>query len=687
VPEIDVVPSSLHVVAVTTVTTDHTISQGTERSYSTAKTEGTSTSVANTVTWNEWQEESIATTVPLSGLALEPQFLHPEGPVRIAGVKWDILKFSAAAGFALCVVAKAGGCAIPAAIAGAGVALGDIIVNYKESQQRQTEMEKLQNEIKQLKQEQATCRNNSCKANTGSLANPLSIEYQRPSVGTQDRNAGDRKQAGVTASSQAFVQQFYQLSYPQYPLQTTTNTRGRSWGGAHTTTNTKYEEHTITNGEAFSSGESWSTATAVDSAHAADLWFTYKVRNTGTEYAREIANLAFNIYIGDDPNPAYTYFVGPDLGGDGKFHNFMPGEEHQYTSRRIPLNLDQMRAVDLGGPIRIVVEDFTYGIDELFYQDAVNAGVLIAIEDGTDDGDEAIDTYLIPTWGTETVLDVLARYFPHTTDADGNLIAIWTPEYRSDTPAWCNEPRRVGTALWCKHALSTADWWNVYTSGLGDGSEGFQDTLAAPGSVALFRFNKDSDLDGYSDRSEERLGTNPNDPASHPKPELIAGVHSIRVGNAVTATLSLLNTGLYDAYGVEAVMIAPDDSVSITNNTVGGSGRVRAQKQVIVGSRILLQSPLPPQWTQPGHAVPAVAGYYTGSSDRTYTFTVQCGTPGGCDVGAGSWSLAWNDGAGASGTLNFGAGYASPTFRDVGTLGVKLALYTGKVRNGESFTV
>jgi hypothetical protein len=56
VPEIDVVPSSLHVVAVTTVTTDHTISQGTERSYSTAKTEGTSTSVANTVTWNEWQE-------------------------------------------------------------------------------------------------------------------------------------------------------------------------------------------------------------------------------------------------------------------------------------------------------------------------------------------------------------------------------------------------------------------------------------------------------------------------------------------------------------------------------------------------------------------------------------------------------------------------------------------------------
>ena len=93
-------------------------------------------------------------------------------------------------------------------------------------------------------------------------------------------------------------------------------------------------------------------------------------------------------------------------------HNFMPGGEHTYTSHRIPLTLEQMKAIDLGGPLRIVVEDFTYGADELFYQDAANAGVQLAIEDGTDDGDEAIDTYLIPTWAGDTVLDVLARYFP-----------------------------------------------------------------------------------------------------------------------------------------------------------------------------------------------------------------------------------------------------------------------------------
>ena len=79
--------------------------------------------------------------------------------------------------------------------------------------------------------------------------------------------------------------------------------------------------------------------------------------------------------------------------------------------------------------------------------------------------------------------------------------------------------------------------------------------------MALFRFNQDSDLDGFSDRSEARLGTDPNDASSFPRPELLAGVHSIRTGNRVTSTLSLLNTGFYDAYGVEAVMVAPDDSV------------------------------------------------------------------------------------------------------------------------------
>jgi len=408
------------------------------------------------------------------------------------------------------------------------------------------------------------------------------------------------------------------------------------------------------------------------------------VRNSGTEYAREIGNLAFNLYIGNDPNPAYTYFVAPDLGGDGKFHNFMPGEAHTYTSARIPLTLEQMRDIDLGGPVRIVLEDYTYGIDELFYQDAMNAGVFFAIDDDILDGDEAIDFYLIPTWEEETVLDVMVRYFPHTSDDNDKINAIWTPHYRADTPSWCNEPRVVGSgaqrAVWCKNALSIAEWWTIYTSGMGDGSEGLQDTLASPGSVALFRFNKDSDLDGYSDRSEIKLGTDPYDPTSHPSPELLAGVRSIRVNDQVTATLSLLNTGLYDAYGVEAIMVAPDDTISITYNTVGGSGRVRALQGFVVGSRILQPHYTNASWS--GTARPFSAGYYTGDADRVYTFAALDSAP----VSAGTLRLQWVDGMGDSGTLNFGDGYPSPMLLDVAR-GLQVGMVSGSIQAGDTFTV
>lgn len=693
VPEIDVVASSLKVETVTTITTDNVITEGTEKSYSTAKTEGTSTSVANTETWNEWQETSIATMQEIQATRLNPEFSGNGGQISAAGAGWDVAKFAGAAGLALCVVATLGGCAIPAAIGGAAIALGDVIVNYKESQQSQHEFEQLNQEIQNLKHQQSRCVD-SCVNNTGQIADSHEVQvYQNAVIESQDISSGNNRAIGMEGQSTPYIRQFTQLSYPQKFVPTTTNTstQGKSWGGSQTTTNTQYEEHTVTNGEAFLSEESWGTAVAENSAHAADLTFTYQVRNSGTEYAREIGNLAFNIYIGDDPNPTHTYFVAPDIGGAGKFQNFMPNAQHQYTSSPIPLSLEQMKRIDLGGPIRIVVEDFTYGIDELFYQDAANAGVLIALEDGTADGDETIDTYLIPTWGNETVLQVLARYFPNETDANGMLTAIWTPEYRSDTPAWCQSPRRPtdlpSRVVWCKHSLSTADWWNIYTDGLGDGSEGLQSTRAMPGSVALFRFNQDSDLDGFSDRSEVRLGTDPREASSFPRPELIAGLHRIQNGNRVTATLSLLNTGLYDAYGVEAIMVAPDDSISITNNTVGGSGRVRAQQQVIVGSRIMLQSPLPAPWLQANHARPATAGYYTGNVDRTYTLTVQCGNPGGCSVGAGDWSLHWNDGSGASGTLRFDQTYAAPTFLPLGAHGLTLALHSGTVGNGDSFTI
>jgi hypothetical protein len=699
VPEVDVVESSLKVGLATEITDGTTTLSGVERSYSTSKTEGTSSGVANTTTWNEWQEVSV--TQPINALSANT--------FTVQAASTNVGPLLAALAF---VGTETAGAVVTEPVNCLFDELAGELSRCSKMYDRRAELKDsfvaaAKNTVYDPDQSiwKNTLKVGKCViSGPGACATQLGIGFLKQNNQrirqrqTEDiDSSANRGSSGNTlvyqeSSNTINVQPMFELSVPapSYPP-TQTDTKGKSWGGSQTVTTERYEEHTVTNGEAFLNQESWSKTTAINSAHAADFWFTYKVRNTGTEYAREIANLAFNIYIGDTPNPTYTYFVAPDIGGSGKFQNFMPIEEHQYTSRRIPLSLEEMKAIDLGEPVRIVVEDFSYGIDELFYQDAANAGLLIALEDGMGDGDDLIDTYLIPTWGQETVLNVVTRYFPHETDSSGIITAIWTPEYRSDIPDWCQSPRRPTDqptkAVWCKHILSTADWWNIYTDGLGDGSEGWQNTQAVPGSIALFRFNKDSDIDGFSDRSEFQLGTDPNDASSFPRPELLAGLHNLRSGNRVTSTLSLLNSGIYDAYGVEAVMVAPDDSVSITNNTVGGSGRVRALKQVIVGSSLKLQTPLPAAWTQANHATLGVGGYYTGPQDRTYTFTVTGCPNGGCTVGSGSWKLDWSDGRGASGQLDFGTNYKSPTFLPVGTLGLTLALYSGNVANGESFTV
>ncbi len=692
IPEIDIVESSMKVDPVTVITTELGEMKQETQSYSTAKTEGVSNSESIGENWTDWEETS--ETTPVSGAASREVTLIPQ-IVAVAGAIYTVAKAvdmscKAANHFSERACergAKYVGSKISDAWQKTKQVAGDVINQSKDWIDKNLQLQSCSVGLPPQISCEVAFKNQNPDPTAGNLDR---AGYTGDSLDTTGGLASNELRGGGDPRAVSY----YPMSYPvQRP--TRTETTGRSWGGSKVVTTERYEEHTVTNGQAFTTGTNWSTATAINSAHAADLWFTYKVRNAGTEYAYQLKNIAFNLYIGDDPNPACTYFLATgSCGTPGDtvlFENFMPDQEQTFTSSRIPLSLEQMKAIDLGEPIRIVVENFSYGLDEQFYQDAAGGGLLIAMEDGTSDGNEVIDSYLIPTWGQETVLDVLARYFPHDTDANGMMTAIWTPEYRSDTPSWCVEPRRPtdfpSRVLWCKHVLSTADWWNVYTDGLGDGGEGFQDTQAVPGAVALFRFNQDSDRDGFSDRTEVKLGTDPKDASSFPRPELLAGIHSIRSGNYVTATLSLLNTGLYDAYGVEAVMIAPDDSVSITNNTVGGSGRVRALKEVIVGSRILLASPLSTVWTQDGHAVPGAGGYYTGNEDRAYSFTgTGCGA-GSCNVGAGSWTLNWNDGKGNSGALNFGAGYASPTFLPVGNLGLTLALYSGTVKDGEQFVV
>jgi len=190
----------------------------------------------------------------------------------------------------------------------------------------------------------------------------------------------------------------YAIRQPRF---TETRTNGHSYGGAQTTTTETSEQHTVLNGDAFTSGEDWSTAWAQDTSHAADLTFNYTIRNTGTDYAQEVSGLTFNIYLGNDASPIISYPAYQQF-DNGKLQNMFPppGSNSSATYASIPvhLTLDQMRRIDEGEKLTIVPQTLSYGSDDVFYQHATSGGVTVSLDDGSDPSG-AVQTYVLPNPG------------------------------------------------------------------------------------------------------------------------------------------------------------------------------------------------------------------------------------------------------------------------------------------------
>jgi hypothetical protein len=670
VPEVSVVPGSWTVERVTTITTEQGEMTEATNSYATSIAQGQSTGIENTTTWNEWEEVSESVETPLNtGQSLRsPESVGRRvwgaaqliGGTAIAVVPAVACAAGTAASLGIGAIPCAGIIAGAATIGGGIAGQGWADLTSPDEVQQQIEVNNLNsnmiiNDVSATASAQASITLNQ-NFDTQGIVNSLSgVQY------------------AINQQGELLARGLYDISYAiSQPRLTETRTNGRSWGGAQTTTQEEYEEHTITQGEQFTTGENWSTAWAVNSSHAADLTFDFTIENTGTEYARELTGLIFNIYLGDDPNPLISY-PGWEKFPNGTIENIFPADAPlTFSSDPIPLTLDQMRRIDLGERLTVVLEDYSYGADELFYQNAVNGGFTVFIEDGVADGDESVDSYVIPTWGTESVQDVLTRYFPASVDVEGNLNALWTPEFNGINPP-----------TWQEHFLSDIAWWNIYQTCTADcatvGSTPLHEQPVQASGAILFRFNRDSDRDGYQDRVELRYGTDKDDPASHPQPELLAGYVTTRDGDTVTAYLKLENSGSFDAYGIDAVMYAPDDTVTIGNNTVGGNGRVRPGATVAVGSLIL--QPDLTNWSN-STAKPYVAGNFTGGADKTITLTVSA--PG--VVGQSSTAMTWSDGLGGSGAIDLGSSYHAPLPIPV-TEGIEVGFDTGTLGAGNQFAV
>lgn len=688
VPEVSVVAGSWKVEKVTTITTEQGEMTQATNTYETSVMDGQSTSIANTETWNEWEEVSEAIETPLSfhqaSIILEINRTDEKdwGKVFRGGAMYlggETLS---------CLSSGAVEATVSYGIAFGACIVGDTVANIGWDMLKDGWSENPSNTSQDNVNSKNSYRGPYCSEET--LPN-MCVATSNNNMGAASNNRLDTQgpnqplegiQYALNQQGQLLSRGLQDVSYAiSQPRRTETRTNGRSWGGSQTITNETYEEHTISQGEAFTTGQNWSTAWAVDSSHAADITFNYTIENTGTEYAREITGIIFNIYLGDDPIPLVSYPAWEQF-PNGKIENIFPGDKHNFASTTVPLTLEQMKRIDLGEKLTVILEDFSYGADELFYQNASTGGVTFFIEDGVADNDETLDMYIIPTWGTESVQDVLGRYFPIGTDADGYINSIQSPEF-SGTAA----------TTWNEHYLSDIAWWNIYLTQPDSGNTPLSQLPASADAGLLFRFNRDSDRDGYQDRVEwkyycPRPASDPlqvycadayTRPEIHPQPEIVAGYTTSKVGNEVMTLLSLANLGTFDAYGIDAVMYAPDDTTTIGNNTVGGNGRVRPGAQVSIGS--LIKPPDLTDWNNSTATVYA-AGEFTGNTDKTITFTVNTlGT-----VGSGSTALNWVDSSSSSGTLDLGSSYQAPLPIDV-VDGVQVGFNTGAIISGDSFAV
>ena len=428
---IDVIPDSLQIILVATVTAGQAYSAGESFAYGTAETKGVSVGVGKTEThtWQEWMEvgNSAADTYERS---------HYEGQMTSAfqqfaraysiGSSTDVeyggertvtvtdrdsigSKVGARVGTEVsggleCHLAV--GCADLKASIGAKISAD---YSTELSTERSREIEQKQGNSWNVKQHLS--RNDSGSFVSGS---EIGIE------------TGDT------------------VNYGRVYERSVTHNVGREYSVATTVTREEYEEQTVSNEHQIASEQEWSTATAQDTSHAAELRFSYRVQNTGTDYARRIEDILFNIYIGDDPVAISAYASAWTGSSCTKvvITNRYPGdyfpETGNATQCNVPLTLDQLRAIDSGATIRVVVADYRYDDDQSFYENAWGQGVIFEIDDGVADGDLTLDAYLIPTWGEETYQDMLKRYFDVQEEADGRLRAIRSPDYdpNHEISAW-----------------------------------------------------------------------------------------------------------------------------------------------------------------------------------------------------------------------------------------------------------
>jgi hypothetical protein len=150
--------------------------------------------------------------------------------------------------------------------------------------------------------------------------------------------------------------------------------------------------------------DNWETADILDHLRAGKLRFRFWIQNIGTDIAKEIKDIRFNITIGNNLPRTYPSIESPAL----SLNNLTVSGKIEFSAD-ILITLEELKAIALEEPVVVTVTSFSYGIDQLAYQNAMGRDVLVEIDDGIEDGDESIDYFMTYVGRNETYFDVLKR--------------------------------------------------------------------------------------------------------------------------------------------------------------------------------------------------------------------------------------------------------------------------------------
>ncbi len=350
-----------------------------------------------------------------------------------------------------------------------------------------------------------------------------------------------------------------------------------------TVTRTSYHETTVTNANSIATGQEWATATTVDPSNAAKLRFTFYLKNIGTDIAKEVEDLRFNIFIGDSEIPI-TYPSLTDVGIS--LSNLEPGERVQFAGE-VTITLDELKAIDMGFPIRLMIAYYSYGEDELFYESAWGEDVLVEIDDDPLGIQKTTKNFMTYTAYDENYIDVLKRL--------NTTVRIRNQGTRTEVPL---ELFNDTIASILGLPVTEWSWWTGYLQKPTEATK-FSEESSEGKTRLLLVFNKDSDHDYYTDRIETQLGSDINDVESHPSPLLVAGYYREIQGENTTVQLKFTNSGDFDAYGIEARMYSPDDSTIIHDGLIGGSGRIEAGRTFVIPNETFIYMNATDNFTMP----------------------------------------------------------------------------------------